>query len=531
MGFPSGEVAIVGAYESPLRRAPGVHPFAIHAECIRGALADAGLELGDVDGFATAASFPSRAAADGDVRGRRVPRAAPALVRLHRHRRRRVDLARRSRGASDRRRDGRRRGRQLRGGWRLRRAAVRATTAPRGGPGQWEAPYGPTTVATYALAAQRHMHEFGTTPEQLAQIAVQCRANAAANAHARFRDPLTVDDVLASPMIASRCTATTAASSPTPAARSCSPRAGEREPLSAKPVCLLGFGEALGQIQMNQMGRSRRPPPGAPARGRWPWPASPRRDRLRPALRQLHDHRADDARERSGSAPGARAARSSTRGEIAPGGSLPINTDGGGLSSNHPGRRGACTMIEGVRQLRGESPGVQPAGPRTCLVTAPADRFQPPQRWSWGYDHGSAGQAPTAAGRALRGVTGTPPRGPAADPALRRAAASTSSTRAATARTASPPSWSGSRRAAAASCTPSRLCTARPTPSSRVAALRVCDRRAGGGPADGLTDRRHPAGRGSRCDMPVRVVFPPARPDTPALLQLEPVDADAISRI
>jgi acetyl-CoA acetyltransferase len=59
MGFPSGEVAVVGVYESPLRRAPGVHPYAIHAECILGALADAGLELGDVDGFATAASFPS----------------------------------------------------------------------------------------------------------------------------------------------------------------------------------------------------------------------------------------------------------------------------------------------------------------------------------------------------------------------------------------------------------------------------------------------------------------------------------------
>jgi len=59
MGFPSGEVAVVGVYESPLRRAPGVHPYAIHGECILGALADAGLELGDVDGFATAASFPS----------------------------------------------------------------------------------------------------------------------------------------------------------------------------------------------------------------------------------------------------------------------------------------------------------------------------------------------------------------------------------------------------------------------------------------------------------------------------------------
>ncbi len=58
----SGKVAIVGAYESPRRRAPGVHPFAIQAECARGALADAGLEPADVDGLATAASFPAEGA-------------------------------------------------------------------------------------------------------------------------------------------------------------------------------------------------------------------------------------------------------------------------------------------------------------------------------------------------------------------------------------------------------------------------------------------------------------------------------------
>lgn len=51
----TGEVAIVGAYESPMRAADGVHPFAIHAECVAGALEDAGLEVGQVDGFAAAA--------------------------------------------------------------------------------------------------------------------------------------------------------------------------------------------------------------------------------------------------------------------------------------------------------------------------------------------------------------------------------------------------------------------------------------------------------------------------------------------
>src|SRR4029078_11292594 len=55
-------------------------------------------------------------------------------------------------------------------------------------------------------------------------------------------------------------------------------------------------------------------------------------------------------------------------GARAPGGALPINTDGGGLSSNRPGRRGMFALIEGVRQLRGTSPGVNLPGARTCLV-------------------------------------------------------------------------------------------------------------------------------------------------------------------
>lgn len=59
--FPSGKVAIVGAYESPRRVSPGVHPFQIHAEVVAGALKDAGLTPADVDGFATTATFPPEA--------------------------------------------------------------------------------------------------------------------------------------------------------------------------------------------------------------------------------------------------------------------------------------------------------------------------------------------------------------------------------------------------------------------------------------------------------------------------------------
>jgi acetyl-CoA acetyltransferase len=70
------------------------------------------------------------------------------------------------------------------------------------GPLQFEVPYGHTLVARYAMAARRHMHAYGTTPEQLAQVAVQARANAAASPDAMFRDPITVADVLEGPLIA-----------------------------------------------------------------------------------------------------------------------------------------------------------------------------------------------------------------------------------------------------------------------------------------------------------------------------------------
>ncbi len=68
---------------------------------------------------------------------------------------------------------------------------------------QFEGLYGISTVGLYALVARRHMHVFGTTGAQLAEIAVACRRHASLNPVALYRDPITVDDVLASPMISS----------------------------------------------------------------------------------------------------------------------------------------------------------------------------------------------------------------------------------------------------------------------------------------------------------------------------------------
>ena len=70
-------------------------------------------------------------------------------------------------------------------------------------PDQFDLPYGPTIVGAYAMAAQRHMHQYGTRSEQLAEIAVTMRRHASLNPDAKYRDPITVDDVLASRMISS----------------------------------------------------------------------------------------------------------------------------------------------------------------------------------------------------------------------------------------------------------------------------------------------------------------------------------------
>ena len=252
--FPSGEVAIVGVCESPRRKAPDMHPFELHAEVVAGALADAGLERGDVDGFCTAAGFGPEAGWQMNVielteyLGLR-PRwfdstdiGGAAFVTHAGHAAAAIaaglcDVAVVSYAACG----------------RSSPLPYPDYSTNAAGPGQWEVPYGFSTVASYALAAQRHMHVYGTTPEQLAAIAVQCRANAALNEHALYRDPLTVEDVVNGPMIASPlhrndcCVVTDSGGAFVLASRR------RAEQLAGKPVYLLGFGEAIGQMQMNQM--------------------------------------------------------------------------------------------------------------------------------------------------------------------------------------------------------------------------------------------------------------------------------------
>jgi acetyl-CoA acetyltransferase len=361
--------AIVGVYEHPTRKAPGLHPFQLQAECVRGALADAGLEIGDVDGLCTTALLPSEGGSfmsvievaewlgivptyiDSTDTGGAAPvahvgHAAAAIASGL------AEVVVVSYAAVS----------------SFRRPEVGATNTDATGPGQFEVPYGFTIAGSYALAAQRHMHEYGTTPEQLAEIAVTCRTHAAPNPDARFRDPITIDEVLASPSISSPlrrldCCVVTDGGGAVVVASAARARDARRE-----PVWILGFGEACTQVQMNQM----RPLTATAAR--FSGPRAFARAGVKPDeidVAQIYDSFTITvllALEDLGFCEKGDGGAFVADGGLTVGGRLPVNTDGGGLSSNHPGRRGIFTVIESVRQLRGESPGVQVPDCRLALA-------------------------------------------------------------------------------------------------------------------------------------------------------------------
>lgn len=367
--FPSGDFCIVGAHESPRRRAPGIHPFQIHAEVIAEALADAGLTLEDVDGFATAASFPAEAGwqlnaievaeyvgirptwiCNTDNGGAAaLVHVANAIAAVQAGLCSVVVVSYASSGRS----------------WPL---AAPDFNSGQTGPGQYEVPFGMSTISAHALAAQRYMHDFGLTSEQLAKIAVQMRSNAANNQYAMFRDTLTVDQVLSSAMISTPlhkldCCVV----SDSGGAIVVTSKERARDTRRSGPV-VLGYGEALGQIQMNQM-TDMTTTAARHSGSRALQTAGVTIEDIR--LAQIYDSFTITVAltlDALGFAPRGEVGRFIDDGGIVTGGRLTLNTDGGGLSSNHSGRRGIYALIEAVRQLRGEGPGVQFANPDLCLV-------------------------------------------------------------------------------------------------------------------------------------------------------------------
>src|SRR2546427_6452898 len=244
------------------------------------------------------------------------------------------------------------------------------------GPMQFEAPYGNTLVGNYALAAQRHMHEFGTTSEQLAEIAVAMRAHAAANPMAQYRDPITVDDVLSSRMIADPlhmldcCVISDGGAA-------CVVTTEERaRDLQRPAVYVLGAAHAL----THHMNVSQMPELTVTAAAQ-SGPLAFGRAGITPSdvdTLQVYDSFTITvllSLEDLGFCAKGEGGAFVESERLQVGGALPTNTDGGGLSACHPGMRGMFLIVEAVRQLRGESGPRQVPNAKTACVSGTGGWF------------------------------------------------------------------------------------------------------------------------------------------------------------
>lgn len=365
------KAAITGVALSDCGRVDEATPYTLHAQAARRALADAGIAPDAVDGFASAGLgtlAPVEVAEYLGLRPRWVDstsvggatwevmaaHAADAIAAGHA---RAVLLVYGSTARAD-----------VKAGRRTANLSFGAR-----GPLQFEVPYGHTLIAKYAMAARRHMHEYGTTLEQLAHVAVQARQNASRNPDAMFRDPVTVDDVLSGPMIADPftklhcCLRSDGGAAVLMVARDLVPDC------AGPPVWILGTGEHVSHTTMSQWEDFTVSP--AAVSGRLAF----ERAGVTPAeidIAEIYDaftYMTLVTLEDLGFCAKGEGGAFVEGGRLRHDGALPTNTDGGGLSAQHPGMRGLFLLVEAVRQLRGEAGGHQvrrPDGSAPALAVA-----------------------------------------------------------------------------------------------------------------------------------------------------------------
>ena len=356
MGFVD-RALIAGVFEHPTRKAADKSLAQLHAEVAAGALADAGLTLDDVDGYFVAGDntnlYPLSLVDYLGLRLKVIGATDTGGSAYVTH----VGQAMEAIAA------GRCRVALITLAGRPRTGGAAADPAP-----DWslpdvpfEHPYGRSVVNTYAMCAKRHMHEFGTTSEQLAWIKVAASHHAQHNPNAMLKNVVTVEEVLASPMIADPlhrldcCVVSDGGGAIVVVA----PEVAKG--LSRPMIRIRGIGDAVkhqnaGQVDLTYT--ATRFSAAAAFASAKVTPSDIRYASLYDSftitvLEQIED---------LGFCEKGGGGRFVADGNLIAGvGRLAVNTDGGGLCNNHPGNRGGMTkVIEAVRQLRGEAhPAVQ----------------------------------------------------------------------------------------------------------------------------------------------------------------------------
>ena len=366
-------VAIVGAALSDIGRVDTKSPFELHYQATSRAIADAGLDKSDIDGFGSCGMgllAPVEVAeylglrptwADGTGVGGStwefmVEHATAAIQAGHAET---VVLVYGSTARAD---------------LKARRRSANLSFGARG-PVQFDAPFGHTLISKYAMAARRHMHEFGTKIEQLAEIAVSTRYNASLNPEAFYRDPITIDDVqnermMADPLTKLHCCIRSDGGGAVVLTSE------ERARDCAKtPVWVLGTGETTSHTTMSEWEDFTESP--AARSGKLAF----ERAGVTPGeidLCELYDAFTPmvlETFEALGFCGRGEGGAFVEDGRMRVGGALPTNTDGGGLSHCHPGMRGMFLLVEATRQLRGEADGRQVENAKLACVNGTGGWF------------------------------------------------------------------------------------------------------------------------------------------------------------
>jgi len=342
----SGKTAIVGVAESDqIGRVPGKPAIMLHAEAARSALAEAGLGREDVDGLFSAGISTMELGEYLDIQPQvtdntqvggssfviHIGHAATAIASG------RCEVALVTHGES---------GRSWVGMpvWDQNPDSLW---------GQFEAPFGlPGAVGPYALACSRHMHEYGTTKEQLAEIAVATRKWAMLNPKAMMRDEISIDDVLNSRQIVwpfnllDCCLRTDAGGAYVMTSLE------RAKDLKQTPIAVLGVGEAHDHEMISQMPSLTSLVARDSGRRAFEMAGVTHSDIDLAMIYDSFTYTVLLSLESLGFCkPGEGGAFVSGQ-RTAPGGDFPMNTNGGGLSYTHPGMYGMFTIIEAVRQLR-----------------------------------------------------------------------------------------------------------------------------------------------------------------------------------